>query len=77
MARWSEWVTTPSGSIGLVCHTGTQHKCVRCRRPATLQCDFSMGAGVTCDAYLCRICAVPQRPGGLDYCPHHAPRDAA
>jgi hypothetical protein len=76
MPRWSEWVRLPDGTTAIVCHSDAWRKCVRCRRRATIQCDFPMGGGKTCDTYLCRNCAV--RVGSnRDYCPTHAPREAA
>lgn len=55
----------------MVC--GGRHKrrpCAICGRPSTLQCDYPAGAGRTCDAYLCRLCAVPQG-NDVDWCKSH------
>jgi hypothetical protein len=77
MPRWSEWVKLPDGTTAIVCYSGKKPSlCVRCRRRATIQCDFPIGGGRTCDTYLCRACAVPQGKN-RDYCPDHVPRDAA
>jgi hypothetical protein len=40
---------------------------------ATLQCDYPIGNGKTCDAFMCAACA---RCVGMDrdYCPDHAGR---
>lgn len=41
-----------------------------CTRIGSLQCDFPIGNGRTCDKYLCADCAVPQGPD-KDFCPSH------
>lgn len=61
------------GVAAIVCRRGQRRpKCSVCRGVATLECDFPKGRG-TCDAALCRRCAV-RLEGGIDYCPSHEQR---
>lgn len=71
MPRWSEWIRLEDGTVAIVCHSGprSRAKPCKCGRSSTLLCDYPTLAG-TCDAPLCRACAIPQGPD-RDYCPHH------
>jgi hypothetical protein len=69
-------VELPGGGMAIVCGSSPARRCVRCRKPATIQCDFPLPGGKTCDTYLCRVCAVPMGRG-RDYCPEHVPPAAA
>jgi len=44
-------IETPAG-VAIVCGTRRIPVC-RCGRPADYQCDWKMGEGKTCDAYIC------------------------
>lgn len=46
---------------------------VRCDRTGTLQCDYQVAVGRTCDAYICGQHAVSVGPD-VDHCPKHANR---
>lgn len=46
-----------------------------CTRPATHQCDYQVGAGKTCDAWICAGHASSVGPD-LDHCPAHADHQA-
>lgn len=82
MPRWSETVRLPGGGTAIVCHSGPRPRTRRacscgCGRTATLRCDYPVPGKTgtrryTCDAYLCRQCAVAAGPD-LDYCPSHPP----
>lgn len=54
-----------------------RHRCVgtegghACPTRATRQCDFPLGKGRTCDAYICASHATTAGPD-LDHCPQHA-----
>jgi hypothetical protein len=52
----------------LCCATG-------CTTASTKQCDFAIGAGKTCDAYICSAHATSVGPD-IDHCPKHAGRQA-
>ena len=72
MPRWGEWITMPNGSVAHVLHSGPRPKnrpC-GCGAPSTLQCDYPMQTGRTCDKYLCRGCAVRKAPN-IDWCREH------
>lgn len=70
-----ETIRMPSGGYAIVCSRGRQkHKFCACGKPATLLCDWPKDKG-TCDAALCRKCAVPAGPN-RDHCPHHQQKEA-
>jgi hypothetical protein len=68
-----ERLTFPDGSVAIVC--GVRHRrrppCVQCRRPSEVLCDHRNGDGRTCDAPLCRDCAL-HVGRNRDYCRAHA-----
>ena len=71
MPRWSERVSLPGGGVAIVCYSGKRPSppCA-CGRPSTLQCDYPVEHGRTCDAFMCRRCA--DRVGKCtDYCARH------
>jgi hypothetical protein len=76
MPRWSEVVTItlPDGTQAqaIVCGSGKRPRTPRCRcgRTSSIQCDFPLLDGKTCDQHLCRSCAVPVGRN-RDYCPEH------
>jgi hypothetical protein len=73
MPRWSEVVRLPGGGTAIVCYSGHRPRgvpCVACGRRSSLQCDYPVSPGKTCDAYICTVCAKPQGPN-RDYCPCH------
>lgn len=45
----------------------------RCQRPGSIQCDYQVAHGKTCDAYICRAHATSVGPD-VDHCPTHAQR---
>lgn len=62
MPRYGEWIRMPDGTAGHVSYSGPRRrpKCRHCRRRADYECDFpdpSRESG-TCDAPLCKFCAV-------------------
>lgn len=58
----------------IVCTRGrTASKCACCAQGAVFQCDWKVGSGKTCDAYLCAGHAY-QVAEGKHLCPEH--RDA-
>jgi hypothetical protein len=76
MPRWSEVIRLSDGTTAIVCGSGRRprRQCAcGCGTPASIQCDYPTEGGGTCDAFLCRRCAVPVEPD-RDHCPHH-PRD--
>jgi hypothetical protein len=71
MARRGEWIKLEDGTVAHVLYAPPKAKpCRYCTRRSSLLCDWVMPGGKTCDAPLCRRCAVP---GGrrTDYCPTH------
>ena len=56
------------GVHAIVCSSGGRgyrpHRCSECGRAlsATLQCDWKVGEGKTCDAWLCKLCALEVGP---------------
>jgi hypothetical protein len=75
MPRWSETFRMPGGGSAIVCFSGRRPPTLtpcRCGARSTIQCDFPIADGRTCDAYLCRRCAIHQGPD-RDYCPDHQP----
>jgi hypothetical protein len=46
-----------------------------CSRPGSIQCDYQVAVGKTCDAYVCRAHATSVGPE-IDHCPKHAGRQA-
>jgi hypothetical protein len=76
MPRWTEIVRMPDGGMAFICFSGrrpTAPPCA-CGARSTIQCDYPTGPGKTCDAHLCRRCAVPQGHD-RDYCPRHLTQD--
>lgn len=69
--RWSEWIRLEDGTTAIVCHSGRRprSKPCKCGNPSTLLCDYPTADG-TCDAPLCRSCAIRKGPN-RDYCPNH------
>lgn len=64
-------IRLPNGTFAIFC--GGHHKrrrCVICKRPSTIQCDYPRGDGRTCDKHLCRLCAVPKGKNA-DWCKSH------
>jgi hypothetical protein len=76
MPRYSETFTLPDGTRGIVCFSGKRKTkpCRMCRKPSSLLCDWPV-SGKTCDAPLCRGCAVSPT-AGVDHCPHHTMPEA-
>ena len=73
MTRWSEVVRLEGGVTAIVCHSGPRPRskpCKCCGTRSNLLCDYPTGPRRTCDAPLCRGCAVSRGPN-VDYCPHH------
>lgn len=70
-------VKLPDGTTAIVCHDRSRQRkqqCSVCGLKVTnvKLCDFRRTEqDATCDAVLCRACAVHQNPD-TDYCPHHA-----
>lgn len=70
-----EVLVLPGGGTAIVCGVRGRHRrptpCVHCGRPSEVLCDHRNGDGRTCDAAICRACAL--RVGkNRDYCKHHA-----
>lgn len=62
---------TPEGNTIIFCTSRRRSMCRFCgERVATKQCDYPLGQGKTCNAYICDRCAAHV---GLDtdYCPKH------
>jgi hypothetical protein len=72
MPRWSEWITLDDGTTAIVCGSGPRPrtKPCKCGGWSTLLCDYPLSPGKTCDAPLCRHCAVPMGRN-RDWCPQH------
>jgi hypothetical protein len=71
-----ELIRFADGTTAWVRFAGPRPKprpCICCRRPSSLQCDYPLLHGGTCDAYLCRACGVAAGPD-RDYCPSHGMR---
>ena len=70
-------VKMPDGGHAIVCSRGKRPiKCRQCGKPGDLLCDFPMPkkASKTCDAPICKNCAV-HISDNVDYCPtHEAPK---
>lgn len=76
------YVRLPDGTVAHVkmakqrqrrcCGTEGGHPCPTA---AALQCDFALGAGRTCDAYICAAHAREVGPD-LHHCPKHAVHQA-
>ena len=78
MPRWCETIRMPDGGFAIVTFSGPRPKAKRCQWPgcktaSTLQCDYPLLHGQTCDRYLCRAHAINVGPD-RDYCRHH-PQD--
>lgn len=70
-------ITLPGGVRAIACRgRRPKPKCSCCKtRTATLECDYKIGPGKTCDLPLCTSCAL--RIGdNVDYCPHHRREEA-
>lgn len=75
MPRWGEWHRLPDGTVVHIDYSGPRPKakpCKVCGRPSTLLCDYPLLDGRSCDACLCRRCAV-RIDADRDYCPSHPP----
>lgn len=76
------WITLPGGiTAHIKVAKARRRRCVGtegghpCPASATIQCDYPLGNGKTCDAYICRGHA--KRVGdNLDHCPTHARQPA-
>jgi hypothetical protein len=71
-------VQIPGGGTAIVTMRGRRSRYCACGRRGTLQCDYVIGEGRTCDKYLCAHCAVHDAPD-RDYCHDHriAPRQGS
>jgi len=69
---YDEIVRMPGGGVAFVRFSGKRPrgKPCRCGKASTLQCDFPLLDGKTCDRFLCRGCAASVGPN-RDYCPEH------
>ena len=66
-----EWIRMKDGTTAIVCGgRHRKHKCRVCGRRATLQCDYPTDKDKTCDAWLCRVHAVPMGRN-VDWCTTH------
>jgi len=65
-----EVIRLDDGTVVFVRRRGPRLPLCACGRAGSLQCDYPVGRGQTCDRYLCRQCAVPQGDN-VDYCPGH------
>ncbi|SEI69487.1 hypothetical protein SAMN05518849_101585 [Sphingobium sp. AP50] len=65
-------VRLPTGGTAIVCSSGRRPQCA-CGQPAPLLCDWKVPArrSGTCDAPICRACAISPAPD-KDLCPAHA-----
>ena len=65
-------VKLTDGTVAIVCTSGRRrpHRCVSCGAAAGLQCDWKLGGGKTCDAWICAGCAQHVGPD-KDLCPKH------
>jgi len=72
MPRWCETIEMADGTRAIVCHSGPRQRAplCRCGRVSSIQCDFPLLHGGTCDRHLCRYCAVPVGRD-RDYCQEH------
>jgi hypothetical protein len=73
MPRWGTTIRLPDGTVAFIDGHTPYHKCRNCdQRRATIQCDYPTpnGRTDTCDAWLCRLCAVRVGPN-RDFCPNH------
>ena len=73
MTRWGEWIQRPDGGVAHVRHSDQRPRvkpCAVCGAPSALLCDYPVGGGKTCDAPLCRGCAVCVGRNA-DHCPDH------
>lgn len=68
-----ERVQFENGATGFVCGSDRRPKCVKCRKPARLLCDWKVRTtrSGTCDKPVCESCSVKPAPG-KDLCPDHA-----
>lgn len=66
-------INLPGGGVAIVCSRGrrdqVQH-CCGCGGVATLQCDWKVGKGLTCDSWICSGCAKEVGPD-KHLCPRH------
>lgn len=64
-------VKLPDGTVAIVCGRSRRGpSCKDCRAPATLLCDYPVGAGKTCDRRVCEGHAHEIGPD-LHYCRTH------
>lgn len=65
-------VKLPNGTGAIVCESGRKnsHICIGCGGAATLQCDWKVAKGLTCDAWICPGCAQEVGPD-KHLCPKH------
>lgn len=69
-----ERVQMPGGGVAIVCGPRQRkRKCVSCKRPADLLCDWKVKGkkSGTCDAPICERCSHVPAPE-KDLCPKHA-----
>ena len=70
-----DYVKLPGGGAAIVCSSGGRgyreraHRCA-CRQLARLQCDWKLGGGKTCDAWICDAHAQEVGPD-KHLCPEH------
>lgn len=70
-------ITLANGTRIIACSRGPKKRC-KCGKPATLLCDYPLRGkkeGKTCNAPMCRSCAVTFGMRGedtIDYCRAHA-----
>ena len=66
----------PGGTAAIVCTRGRRRRLncgvTGCSGEARWQCDFAVGAGQTCDRWLCERHRVPGPDPDIDFCPQHA-----
>jgi hypothetical protein len=76
---YDEFIRLPDGTAAFVRFGGRRPRakpCACCGGASSIQCDFPLLHGGTCDAYLCRHCAVPVGRN-RDHCPQHQRNSAA
>jgi hypothetical protein len=66
-----EKIDLGNGQFAIICGLRSKPRpCQFCGRASSKQCDFPMGDGKTCDAYMCGNCAHSVGTN-RDYCPTH------
>lgn len=58
------------GFSAIVCSRGRRHRCMACHLTGTLQCDWKVAPGKTCDAFNCPDHAIEAAPD-KHICPAH------